>query len=101
VPNPKDDKKASVLSPPTNVSPLPYELLNTTQPVQYQYPTQYQQVQHQSQPQQIQQQKQQEMRKIWRKVIIGTILLLFPIVNLIGIALLVDSLIHYLKLHKS
>jgi hypothetical protein len=100
VPNPKDEKLNA---------PLPYEFQFAQSPTpmpqltsQYptlQYLTQYQQVQ-QAQSHQKEELKEREMGKIRKKVIIGVILLMIPIINLVGVALLVDALIHYLKLRS-
>jgi hypothetical protein len=37
------------------------------------------------------------MRSIKRKAIVGAVLMMVPIINILGIALLLDALIHYLK----
>jgi hypothetical protein len=97
VPVPKE--KQSALNTPIN-APLPYEMM-MPQPVQSQYPMTAQPTMT-AQLQQAQQQKQQEkeLNKIRRKALIGAVLLFIPIINLIGIGLLFDALIHYLKLRS-
>jgi len=62
-------------------------------------PQQLQQAQQQKQQDQSQQ-KEKELNKIRRKALIGAVLLFIPIINLIGIGLLFDALIHYLKLRS-
>jgi hypothetical protein len=107
VPNPKDDKNQGALNTPINIAPLPYEMLMTQPQSMPQY-TASQSAQTPYTPQysisQTPHQKEElivkEMKKIKRKALIGVILLMIPIINLVGIALLVDSLIHYLKLRS-
>jgi hypothetical protein len=100
--NPKDDKKQSALNTPIN-APLPYEFqFTTTQTAQTPYTPQYSIPQYSTPQPQAQQQKQKEkeLNKIRWKALIGAVLLFIPIINLIGIGLLVDALIHYLKLRS-
>jgi len=103
VPNPKDE-----LNPINAPTPLPYEMMMATpiipQPTPIQstpqaQPVQPLQLQAQQQVQQ-NQSRQKELNKIKRKALIGAFLLLIPLVNLVGVALLVDALIHYLKLRS-
>jgi hypothetical protein len=70
----------------------------TAQPT-LQYPMPYPTSQEQTQSQQ-NQPHQKELNKIKRKALIGAVLLFIPIINLIGIGLLFDALIHYLKLRS-
>jgi hypothetical protein len=77
----------------TYVAPLPYELVFKAAP-------QPQHQQHQPNPPlqyKPQSQQNDEMRSIKRKAIVGAVLMMVPIINILGIALLLDALIHYLK----
>ena len=77
----------------TYVAPLPYELVFKAAP-------QPQHQQHQPNPPlqyKPQSQQNDEMRSIKRKAIVGAVLMMVPIINILGIALLLDALVHYLK----
>jgi hypothetical protein len=79
--------------PITYVAPLPYELV-------FKAPPQPQHQQHQPNPPlqyKPQSQQNDEMRSIKRKAIVGAVLMMVPIINILGIALLLDALVHYLK----
>jgi len=87
------DGEGKKTQPITYVAPLPYELVFKAAP-------QPQHQQHQlNPPLQYKPQSQQndEMRSIKRKAIVGAVLMMVPIINILGIALLLDALIHYLK----
>jgi hypothetical protein len=87
------DGEGKKTQPITYVAPLPYELVFKAAP-------QPQHQQHQlNPPLQYKPQSQQndEMRSIKRKAIVGAVLMMVPIINILGIALLLDALVHYLK----
>jgi len=89
--NPQDGEEKT--QPITYVAPLPYELV-------FKAPPQPQHQQHQPNPPlqyKPQSQQNDEMRSIKRKAIVGAVLMMVPIINILGIALLLDALIHYLK----
>jgi hypothetical protein len=87
------DGEGKKTQPITYVAPLPYELV-------FKAPPQPQHQQHQPNPPlqyKPQSQQNDEMRSIKRKAIVGAVLMMVPIINILGIALLLDALIHYLK----
>jgi len=89
--NPQDGEEKT--QPITYVAPLPYELV-------FKAPPQPQHQQHQPNPPlryKPQSQQNDEMRSIKRKAIVGAVLMMVPIINILGIALLLDALVHYLK----
>jgi len=87
------DGEGKKTQPITYVAPLPYELV-------FKAPPQPQHQQHQPNPPlqyKPQSQQNDEMRSIKRKAIVGAVLMMVPIINILGIALLLDALVHYLK----
>ena len=87
------DGEGKKTQPIKYVAPLPYELVFKAAP-------QPQHQQHQPNPPlqyKLQSQQNDEMRSIKRKAIVGAVLMMVPIINILGIALLLDALIHYLK----
>ena len=87
------DGEGKKTQPITYVAPLPYELV-------FKVPPQPQHQQHQPNPPlqyKPQSQQNDEMRSIKRKAIVGAVLMMVPIINILGIALLLDALVHYLK----
>jgi hypothetical protein len=87
------DGEGKKTQPITYVAPLPYELVFKVAP-------QPQHQQHQPNPPlqyKPQSQQNDEMRSIKRKAIVGAVLMMVPIINILGIALLLDALVHYLK----
>jgi hypothetical protein len=87
------DGEGKKTQPIKYVAPLPYELVLKA-------PPQPQHQQHQPNPPlqyKPQSQQNDEMRSIKRKAIVGAVLMMVPIINILGIALLLDALIHYLK----
>jgi len=87
------DGEGKKTQPIKYVAPLPYELV-------FKAPPQPQHQQHQPNPPlqyKPQSQQNDEMRSIKRKAIVGAVLMMVPIINILGIALLLDALIHYLK----
>jgi hypothetical protein len=87
------DGEGKKTQPITYVAPLPYELVLKA-------PPQPQHQQHQPNPPlqyKPQSQQNDEMRSIKRKAIVGAVLMMVPIINILGIALLLDALVHYLK----
>jgi hypothetical protein len=94
VPVPKDEKISPVNAP----SALPYEFQFAQHPT-----TQTAQTPQMITPQymaqsQSQKSDEKEMRSIMKKVIIGTLLLMIPLINLIGIGLLISAARQYWKL---
>jgi hypothetical protein len=87
------DGEGKKTQPIKYVAPLPYELVFKAAP-------QPQHQQHQPNPPlqyKPQSQQNDEMRSIKRKAIVGAVLMMVPIINILGIALLLDALVHYLK----
>jgi hypothetical protein len=87
------DGEGKKTQPIKYVAPLPYELVFKAAP-------QPQHQQHQLNPPlqyKLQSQQNDEMRSIKRKAIVGAVLMMVPIINILGIALLLDALVHYLK----
>jgi len=87
------DGEGKKTQPIKYVAPLPYELV-------FKAPPQPQHQQHQLNPSlqyKPQSQQNDEMRSIKRKAIVGAVLMMVPIINILGIALLLDALVHYLK----
>jgi hypothetical protein len=92
------DGEGKKTQPIKYVAPLPYELVFKAAPQpQHQQHQLNPPLQYKPQSQQHKRGQNDEMRSIKRKAIVGAVLMMVPIINILGIALLLDALIHYLK----